>query len=298
MEVTFKVSDLKRLVEASSNEFKAVIGPNVESEDKKNNGKAYKDAKKRAKDFDGGLSKEIGEEKVKYEKTDANKTTLDYTPDNVSDDYEKRVHALAKGYNSIAEMENGIEKTGDFSNNENIYQGIKKCGQEMHKNEEDFKASGLQASKMPKKTFKKGEMYESKEGVDMRNIINSLKEATSTSKPTLKENAKLKTIFFKKTTFLNEEHMISRIPDEFKNECQQFKMKDKMGTEYIVEWRNNKAHVLLHENKSKLNETMNRIHNLSNYNSSNSKKMTQQTRINENSSVNKMLNIIRTLDKK
>ena len=66
MEMTYNVSDLKRLIAESSNEFKAVLGPNVEKENKSNNGKAYSDAKKRAKDYDGGLAKE--EKKVKYEK--------------------------------------------------------------------------------------------------------------------------------------------------------------------------------------------------------------------------------------
>ena len=89
-------------------------------------------------------------------------------------------------------MENGIEKTGDFSNNEKIYQGIKKSGQEMHDNEKSFKKSGLQAREMPDKVFVKGEMFESKEGVDMRNTINRLKSITESTTPTLKENTKLK----------------------------------------------------------------------------------------------------------
>ena len=72
MEQIISVKALKNLISESSNEFKAKIGPNVESEDKKNNGKAYSDAKKRAKDYDGGLSKQVGEEKAKFEKKDGN----------------------------------------------------------------------------------------------------------------------------------------------------------------------------------------------------------------------------------
>lgn len=297
MEQVISVKALKKLISESSNEFKAKLGPNVESEDKKNNGKAYSDAKKRAKDFDGGLSKELGEEKPKYEKVDYNKTTLDYTPDNASDDYKKRVHAQVKGYTSVAEMENGLEKTGDFSDNDNIYQGIKKSGQEMHDTEEKIKASGLQAREMPKKTFVKGEMYESKEGVDMRNIIDSLKAASYLPKPTLKENVKLKTVFFKKTNFLNEEHMISRIPDEFKNEGNQFKMKDKQGSEYIVEWNNGKANVISYENKEKINETLNKFHKITNFESTIKEKTTNDIRLNENSNVNRMLEIMRNINK-
>ena len=298
MEQTISVKALKSLISEGSNEFKAKIGPNVESEDKKNNGKAYSDAKKRAKDYDGGLSKEVGEEKAKFEKTDGNKTLLDYTPENASDEYKKRVHAQMKGYTSVAEMENGIEKCGDFSDNEQIYQGIKKSGKELHGNEEDFKASGLQANKMPRKTFVKGEMYESKEGVDMRNMINTLKEASYIPKPVLKEDVKIKTVYFKKTTFLNEEHMTSRIPDEFKNEGEQFKMKDKNGTEYIVEWNNGKAEILSYENKQKINETIEKFHHITNYKSNMTRTSTTDKNLQENVGVNRMLEIMRKMNNK
>ena len=49
MEQTISVKALKSLISEGSNEFKAKVGPNVESEDKKNNGKAYSDAKKKSK---------------------------------------------------------------------------------------------------------------------------------------------------------------------------------------------------------------------------------------------------------
>ena len=297
MEQTITVKALKKLISESSNEFKAKIGPNVESEDKKNNGKAYSDAKKRAKDYDGGLSKEIGEEKPDYEKVDGNKTTLDYNPENASDDYKKRVHAQVKGYTSVAEMENGIEKVGDFSDNEKIYQGIKDCGKKMHDNEKSFKQTGLQAREMPEKVFKRGEMYESKEGVDMRNVINNLRNITDNNKPTLKENNTLKTVVFKKTNFLNEEHMISRIPDEFKQNGSQFKMKDKNGCEYIVEWNNNKANVLYYEDKNKINEALDKFHKLVNFESSMKEKTTNKSRIVENNNINKMLKIMRDINK-
>ena len=298
MEQVISVKALKNLISEGSSEFKAKMGPNVESEDKKNNGKAYSDAKKRAKDFDGGLSKELGDDKPKYEKIDGNKTLLDYTLENASDEYKKRVLAQVSGYTSEAEMNNGIEKSGDFSDNENIYKGIKKSGEEMHKNEEDFKASGLQANKMPRKTFVKGEMYESKEGVDMRNLINTLKEVSYIPKATLKENTKLKTIHFKKTTFLNEEHMVSRIPDEFKHDGEQFKMKDKNGTEYIVEWNRGKAEVLSYENKEKINETMEKFHHITNYQYNRGKSSTQAKNLQENTSMNRMMEIMRQINNK
>ena len=294
MEQTLSVKALKRLVAESSNEFKAVLGPNVEKENKSNNGKAYSDAKKRAKDYDGGLAKE--EKKVKYEKTDGNKTTLDACPENAPESYKKRVHAQVKGYTSEQEMNNGIEKQDDYSNNEEIYQAIKKSGQEMHDNEQSFKETGLQASKMPKDTFKKEEMYESRDGFDMRNLINILKENSHIEKTPVHEQKSVKTVFFKKTSFLNEGHMVSRIPDEFKNEGTQFKMKDKFGTEYLVEWSNNSAKVITCNNKQKIDETMNKFNAYTNYDRNEYRNTTASDRINENTDeMSRMLNIMRTI---
>lgn len=272
MEITCKVGDLKRIISESSNEFKAVLGPNVEKENNSNNDKAYKDAKKRAKDFDGGLNKEVGEEKAKYEKNDFNKTTLDYTPENADDNYRKRVHAQVKGYSSEQEMNNGIEKSGDFSDNENIYKAIKKSGEEYQDNEKKFKKSGLQAREWPDETFEKNTMYESIDGFNMRKMIDTIanKEKNFSSVSENKSN-NVKTVYFKKTTFLTEEHMLSKIPDEFKKEGERFKMKDKTDNEYIIEWKNNKGRIVEHNNKSGLNESINRMKSLFEYKSSDSK---------------------------
>ena len=276
MEKIFKVGDLKRLVTESSNEFKAVLGPNVESDNKKNNGKAYTDAKKRAKDYDGGLEKEMLKDKPKFEKVDDNKTTLDYTPDNANDAYRKRVEAQVKGYTSELEQKNGLAKEGDFDGNENIYNGLKKAGKDMHKAEKDFKKSGLQAREYPDDVFEKNEMYESKDGFDMRNMIDKFR--ANAGKTVLKEH--VKTIYFKKTQFLNEEHMFSRIPDEFKNEGEQFKMKDKTGNEYLLEWKYGTANIIGHSNKGGMNESLERMKSMYNY-SPKDTETTMSYRINE-----------------
>ena len=193
-------------------------------------------------------------------------------------------------------MENGLEKTGDFSDNEKIYQGIKKSGQEMHDNEEDFKRSGLQAREMPKNTFEKTEMYESRDGMMMRDMINSLKRNTEQPKSTIKETA-IKTIYFKKTSFLTEGHMVSRIPDEFKKEGEQFKMKDKKGTEYIIEWNNGKAEILSYNNKQKINETLEKFHHITNYKSNMGRISTTNKNLQENVGMNRMLEIMRKINK-
>lgn len=276
--MTYKVSDLKKLVAESSNEFKAVLGPGVESENKKNNGKAYSDAKKRAKDYDGGLEKEVGEEKPKYEKLDANKTTIDYKIDNASKEYKDRVKAQVKGYTSTQEMNNGIEKAGDYSDNENIYNGIKDSGKKIHDAEREYKFTKVQTREKPRE-YERNEMYESKDGFDMRNMIDAFR--SNTTPTVLKEH--VKTVYFKKTTFLSEDHMRSRIPDEFKKEGEQFKMKDKTGNTYLMEWKNNEGKIIGHSNKTGMVESLDRMKEMYGY-STQDTNTTKSYRINEGES--------------
>lgn len=292
MERTLTVKALKRLIAESSSEFRPVLGQNVEKDNKSINDKAYSNAKKRAKDYDGGLEN-TGGKMAKYEKNDANMTTLDYTPENANDSYRKRVKAQAKGYTSEAEMNNGIEKAADFSDNENIYNGIKDSGKEIHNNEEDMKKSGLQAREWPEEIFKKEEMYESKDGFDMRQMINRI-SSFENGKSQINEHKNIKTVFFKKTEFLTEGHMLSRIPDEFKNEGNKFKMKDKTGNEYLVEWRDNKGVILEHNNKQGFNESINRMKDLYSYSSTDTK-TSLESRLNEESNFNSTLNSARKI---
>lgn len=253
--MSFTVSDLKALISESSNEFKEKLGDGVRSGNKSNNGKAYSDAKKRAKDFDGGLEDEVLEKKPKYDKTaDDNKTTLDYNPANASKEYKDRVEAQVKGYTSVAEKNNGIEKGNDYSDGDNIYNGLKKRHEEDDKARKDLESSGLQAREWDKKVFDRDHMFEGKG---------------------------LKTIRFKKTAFITENHMISRIPDEFKEEGSKFIMEDKTGNKYCIEWSDNRANIIGHDNKQGMNESINRMKELMGYKQGDSK-TDNSTRINEN----------------
>lgn len=252
MDRVYKAKDFKKLVLESSNEFKAKLGPNVESDNKRNNGKAYKDAEKRAKDYDGGLSDKAN--KTEFEKNDGNKTMLDLNPENATPEYKKRVHAQVKGYNSEQEMNNGIEKFGDFEGNEKIYNGLKKHGEEIAKKEKELKRSGLQARELPEKTFDRESMYESKN---------------------------VKTVLFKKTEFLSEQHMRTRIPDDFKTEGTVFRMKDKVGNTYLLEWCGGNAIIMEHSNPKGAENALNRMFELMNYKSSDTE-TTSTFRLNEN----------------
>ena len=278
MEQVLTVKAIKGLIKESQQEFKAKIGNGVESGNKTNNGKAYSDAKKRAKDFDGGLSDEVGEKKAEYKKEDFNKTLMDYTPDNVTPEYKKRVKK---------EFVNGDDE------NEKIYKEFKKSGEEQQKNEKELKKSGLQAREWPDEVFDKGNMYESRDGFDMRKMLNSLNEKTTRKQF---NESHVKTVLFKKTEFLNEAHMISRIPDDFKKNGTSFKMKDKNGSEYLVEWDNNKANIIEHTNKKGMDESISRMKELFDYRPSDTK-TNYSDRLNENDdkfqeTLNKMRKII------
>ena len=77
-QIKINVGELRKLLRESSTEFKAKLGQNVEADNKRNNEKSYKEAEKRAKDYDGGLG-EVKKDELP-EKYDANRTTLDYNP--------------------------------------------------------------------------------------------------------------------------------------------------------------------------------------------------------------------------
>lgn len=265
----YTINELKTLIAESAKEFKAKIGDGVESENKRENNKTYKDTKSKVKNYDGG-GEEDKHERTLPEKEDGNKTTLDYSLEgNAGKNWRDKVKAQAEGYTSTLEKNNGIEKIGDFS--DKTYKQFKKAGEKLAKDTEDVKKRGLTASKAPADTFKKDNMYESK---------------------------KIAVLNFKNTKFLNESHMISRIPDDYKVEGKKFKMKDAAQNEFIVEWKEGEANILLHENKQKFNESVEKFHKLIDYKSQNFfKKSSSQTRLNEENEFNNMMNKSRIIKK-
>lgn len=236
---TYTVGTIKRLIaENNKNEFKPVMGTNVESEDKKNNKKAYSDAKKRAKDYDGGLV-EPKKTEPKVEKMDGNKTMLSLNPETVDEKYKERIAAQAEGYTSTLEKNNGIEKDPSAEFNKRTFKAVKDEAEQMRKNIQNDKESGLKSNNLAQRDpdyFKKETVYEN-----------------------------VKNVNFGKLKFLSEEHMISRIPDEMKCEGQKFHMKDNAGNDYLVEWSENSATILEHKNPIALQESLDRMRQLYNY---------------------------------
>lgn len=271
MERKISVRDIRKAVNENKNEFKPKFGNGVESENKKNNNKAYQDIKKETN------AKEVEFKHDLSDKLDGNKTTLDYELDNdPGKEYKKRIHAQAKGYTSTLEQDNNIEKTGEFD--DSFYKTIKKANKEMSDNKKEMKKSGLQSREFSDKCFDKENMY---------------------------ENKNIKTVRFKKTSFLTEEHMISKIPDEMKTEGNIFKMADKNDNIYIVEWKKDEyknssnAIILEHINNRAVVEELEKMKSLYGFkHSTNYSKTTGQERINESndafaSTLEKMRQIIK-----
>ena len=270
------VGNFKKSIKEGANEFKARIGANVETENKKNNEKSYKEAGKRAKDYDGGLGKEKKHEIDRSD--DINRTTLDYTPTGkVDDKYKKRIKAQAKGYTSELEEKNGIEKNGDFDDDLKLYNSLKKNAKERNKAKTDLEHSGIASSNLPKK--EKNTMYESK-------VLSP------------------KRLVFKKTTFINEKQVLSRIPEEYKVDGQKIYMKDSKGNEYIVECakcnHNGRIETTIvnYNNQTILNEKLNRMKELFDYDSAKAYGGSNANmRVNESKNFNDLMNHARQLSK-
>lgn len=248
MKEIINVGDLRSIIKESSREFRAKMGTNVESDNKKNNEKSYKESKKRAKDFDGAtLDEPI--KKAKLERSyDSNRTTLGYTPNNEpSEEYKARVKAQAKGYTSVEQEKKGSkDHNAEMDDESRIYNSIKDNEQNKIDAKTELQHSGLVSSKMKKE--KKNTMFENK-------------------------NLKTKRLIFKQTVFVNEAQMLSRIPEEYKIDGQKIYMKDKANNEYIVEFTKSERNGLLEtyvigfNNQTILNEQINRIHKLFEYDS-------------------------------
>lgn len=245
--ISYKVGELKRIIKESSDEFKAKLGPNVESDNKRNNEESYKESEKKVKDYDGGL-KDTKKPKLP-KKEDGNRTTLDYNPViEPEEKYKKRVEAQAKGYTSELEEKNGNERGGAEMDDEGrILKQITDARDEHDENKKKLQKAGLVARELPDEVFDKNHLTENK-----------------TLKP--------KKLIFKHTRFINESQVYSRIPDEYKVDGQKIYVNDVAGNEYVLECTksvksgNVEVHIVSHKNEKLMNEQVERMHELMDYN--------------------------------
>lgn len=267
----YTLSEFCRVLKESQ-EFKAIKGKNVESEDKKNNEKAVNDILKQGKKFDGGLSDEKKKENPR-DITDYNKTTLDndfaYEP---SKEYKDRVKAQVHGFPSVENEKNSkIEEENDsldFEGNKDFYEQNAEKRKKVADARQTDKHAGLKSHNLPKETFKDNTLYTN-------------------------ESRKMKRLNFSKTVFLNEAEMMKKIPDDMKIDGNKFYMKDAVGNEYLVECVKDKVvndiiytKVVDFKNKEKIDETFKRMKELYGYKSSTG---TQNSGKFENGMVGKMI---------
>lgn len=275
---SYKVGDLRRIVKESTEKFKPVIGNGVIKTNAQNNEKSYKDAEKAAKDYDGGLKPEKSGKLP--EKTDGNRTTLDYTPRVEPDkSFKDKVEAQAKGFTSKLEADNNIEKVGEFDKDGKILKNFSDASDKVNSFKKKLADSGIQGHNLKDENKEKNTMYEQ-------------------AKP------KAKRLEFKHTKFLNEAQMLTKIPEEYKNDGQKIYMKDCLGNEYIVECCKSEktgfieTNVVGFNNPKLLAEQKSRIEELFDYQSSKEfAPTTAKQRIEENQSFQDIMNLSRSLIK-
>lgn len=262
---TYNVSELRKIISESSQEFKPVFGKDVEKDNKKINDEAYKEIAKETEAYDGGV-REKNNKKIEYPKTD-NKGMQDLKYDLISDDFKERVKSQMKGYTSVDDEKN--HKNDAFGNAEfKEVEGLEGRAKEMKRNEVDSKTNGLTSKELDRRAVS---------GVTGTRVF---------------EN-KITKIRFKNTEFITENHMLSRIPDEYKVNGKKFIMEDKNKQEFLVEWSSDEPKVL---NTTKSNAQQARIKELFGYQRQNSN-TTCHSRLDENYKINEMLGRVRELMK-
>lgn len=271
----YTVSDLKKVIkESATNDFKAVMGKNVESDNKKNNDKAYSEMEKATSNYDGGLTKE---KKFKLADYDDNRGMESLRINNPSKPYSDRIKAQLKGFTSKqAEDIHKNEKLGNAEyGSDEIVQQFKKKGEENAENRKKATEIGLTGRELNKKE------------IDAQ--YNSL----------FAESKKIKKLTFKNVEFLSENHMLSRVPNVYMTEGNRFIMRDKNANEYLVEWHTeDKPEVTRHFTKENIIAEQTKMKHLFNYKSGdNFETSTSQSRLQENKEISNMLNKVRSLMK-
>ena len=265
-----------------SQEFKAKKGSEtIDSENKKNNGKAVNDILKQGKEFDGGLS-DKGKRENYRDTDDFNKTTLEadfaYEP---SKEYKDRVKAQVHGFSSVDNEKNSKikeENKGlDFEGNEKFFKDREEVATKRSERKYNQKKAGLATKEQAKND---------------KDFDKELKDNTIFTN----ENKKMKRLHFSKTVFLNESEMLKKVPDDMKVDGNKFYMRDSVGNEYLVECKRDKVvkdyihtNVVDFRNDNLLKEEINKMKQLAGYKSSNVQTRIDESKTNENERVRKML---------
>lgn len=273
MEKTLSVASLRKVIREANeakNEFKPVYGKDVVSKNKTINADAYKEIEKATKNYDGGVKAPNKEAGAVTPANNRGMSDLEY--DSISKPFKDKVKSQLKGYTSKeAEEMHKDEPFGNATFNDN--EEILKHAREAKKEHDKTKTDGLVGSKYKKET----------------------EDLTQT----IGESKKISRIKFKRTEFLSEGHMLSKVPDEYKVKNRRFVMEDSCGNKYIVEWNDEKPIVDKCLNERLVSEEINKIKSLYNYRSKDYfVKTTPVSRVNEGKDeFSNMLNRARQLMK-
>lgn len=265
---SYRFGDLREKLRESASEFKPKFGDGVESTEKAQNKKAYQDMKKETDDYNKGIKSPGGDN---TSQTIQNQISMGMSDIQYDTDPGEKFDANAKagyeGYTSDLDKKNHKDDDlGNASRNPKLAKALVNKAKETKKQKDAYSDSG-KITDFPDK-----------------HLHDSVVESKKTS-----------VLKFKHVQFISESHMLSHVPDEYKVEGKKFYMQDCRGNRYLVEWHNEPG-VEKQLNEDVVNNEMNRIKELFNYNGKNSK-TTNSVRMNENKSVEDMLGRVRTLMK-
>ena len=247
LEEYYTIGELLQINEESArNEFKPKFGNGAER-NSNNNDKAVKEIIKNASELDKDAHRNDTPVKPRVEFPDYNKTTLDvnfeYEPD---DAWKDRVKAQVEGYPSVQNKEkNGYDQSLGFDGNENFYKARKEMSNDRNDLDTIERESGLKAR------IKKDE-------IDYSN------------KTPFNEAKQIKRLIFKNTTFLSESQVLSKVPEDYRVDENRFYMRDKTGTDYLIECKADPfgyihMQVVNKFNKQVINEELEKMKRLAGY---------------------------------
>lgn len=272
MVTKINVGDLRRVIKESQNEFKPVVFGMDKS--KEINDKAYSDTKKETEKYDGGLTKDKKTLGGGISATD-NKGMHDLTYDSINKPFQDRVKSQMKGYPSKdAETKHKGEPFGNatFDDEGNIYKAAVDHAEAVKDGKDAAVEIGLTGRELNKTEVEK-------------------------NRKTMGESKKIKMLTFKNTQFISENHMMTRIPDEYKTEGNRFVMKDSADNQYLVEWHTTEPVVTKKPNMTLVNEQKERMKQLWNYHYAEAKTSTSNFRVQEDKGFTDMVNKARKLMK-
>ena len=238
-----KVEDLYEMISevTNRNEFDPKIGYS-KKEEKKMNDDSYSESGKKFKEYYSGVK---GEKKAGFDNEDyANRGMGNIEYDSASEEFLDKVESQIKGY--VSSEAEKLHKDDDKGGNEfgdAHLKHVKKQNADIAKSRNAMNTSGLKGKELAKKGF-----YD-----DGKKMVGE---------------GKIRRLTFKRSEFINESHMSSMIPDEYKKNGSRFAMVDGIGNEYIVEWTDRGADVLRFRNESKAVEAMEKMKHLWEYDSS------------------------------